>query len=217
MPGQPIIDFGWSRDTSGYVLSPGKLPRKRPGQSEKEWLLRAEMSDIQAERIVGKGGKLQNTKPLQNFPGLYRIFAKITSAAGLLDFVKKFGPLTFAGLPGGKGDVVEELLESASKLANQLHNFDRSSKPFVLLPSANMKMRIVNEKIGPRLIFSPSTLLDALWLQWALELTGGGKILQCLHCGDLFRAGPGLGRRGDAMFCCDEHRVEFNSLKRSKG
>jgi hypothetical protein len=216
MPGLPVIDFGWSRDTNGYVLLPGRLPRKRSGQSEKEWLLQAEMSEIQPERIVGKGGKLESGKPLQNFPGLYRIFAKITSAADLLAFVEKFGALTYAGFPGGKGDVVPELLESAREMADQLLKFGRRREP-VVLPSTNMKMRIVNEKIGPRLIFSPATLLDALWLQWALELTGGGKIVRCLHCGDLFRAGPGFGRRGDAMFCCDEHRVEWNSLKRSKG
>src|SRR5262245_43414455 len=119
MPGQPIIDFGWSRDTSGYLLLPGKLPRKSPGQSDEEWLLRAEMSEIQPERIIGKGGKLENNKPLRNFPDLYRIFSKVTSAEGLLDFVKKFGPLTFAGLPGGKGDVVPELLTSAREMATQ--------------------------------------------------------------------------------------------------
>lgn len=216
MPGQPIIDFDWSRDASGYVLLPGKFPPKKPGQSKKDWLLDAKFKEVEPERIVGKGGKRVSGKPLQNFPGLYRIFAKITSAADLLDFVTKFGPLTFAGQLEDKGDVVPDLLESAGEMATQLTRFGRQREP-VFLPSTNMKMRIVNEISGPRLIFSPSTLLDALWLQWALELTGGGKISECLQCGDLFRAGPGLGRRGDAMFCCDEHRVEFNSLKRSKG
>jgi hypothetical protein len=195
---------------------PGKSPPRRRGQSYKDWILNAEISQIQPERIIGKGGKLENGKPLKNFPGLYRDFAKVISAEDLLSFVEKFGPLTYTGVHDGKGDIVEDLLKAAREMAAQLHKFGRQREPFYL-PPTNMKMWLVNEKNGPRLIFSPWTLLDALWLQWALELSGGGKILQCLHCGDLFRAGPGLGRRGDAMFCCDQHRVEFNSLKRSKG
>jgi len=37
----------------------------------------------------------------------------------------------------------------------------------------------------------------------------------CAHCGAMFEAGRGAGRRADAKFCSDEHRVAFNSLKRS--
>jgi hypothetical protein len=38
---------------------------------------------------------------------------------------------------------------------------------------------------------------------------------QCVHCGTMFIAGAGTGRRLNAVFCCDEHRVRHNSLKRS--
>jgi len=31
-----------------------------------------------------------------------------------------------------------------------------------------------------------------------------------------FEAGRGTGRRLDAKFCSDEHRIAFNSLKRSR-
>ena len=39
---------------------------------------------------------------------------------------------------------------------------------------------------------------------------------KCRYCETVFLVGPGTGRRMDALFCCDEHRVRYNSLKRSK-
>lgn len=38
---------------------------------------------------------------------------------------------------------------------------------------------------------------------------------QCLFCGDRF-APSERGRRADAKFCCDEHRITFNSRRRSQ-
>jgi hypothetical protein len=64
--------------------------------------------------------------------------------------------------------------------------------------------------------FHPNTLLDGLWLQFAQAMTRGTQIRTCMHCADLFEAGLGTGRRLDAKFCSDEHRIAFNSLKRSK-
>lgn len=215
MPEAPLIDFTWLRDRGGYVLLPARSPRK-PANADADWILQVKATEIQPERIVGKGGDLEERKIIKNFPGLYRTFAKITSPIDLLKFVEKFGALTRAGFAGGNGDVVPTLLDSARAMATQLDKFGRQSEPFVL-PSMNLKLFVTNRKNGARLVFSPATLLDALWLQWALELSGGGKLMQCLYCANLFRAGPGFGRRSDSLFCCDDHRVEFNSFKRSKG
>ena len=62
----------------------------------------------------------------------------------------------------------------------------------------------------------PTSLLDALWLQLGQALTANVQFRQCEHCGNFFEAGRGTGRRFDAKFCSDEHRIAFNSLKRSK-
>jgi hypothetical protein len=67
-----------------------------------------------------------------------------------------------------------------------------------------------------RLRVSPRSLLDALWLQLGQKLSDGGVIRQCEQCGGWFEAGPGSGRRSDAKFCSDEHRVIFNSRRRSR-
>jgi hypothetical protein len=62
----------------------------------------------------------------------------------------------------------------------------------------------------------PSTLLDGLWLQFGQAVTRGSRIQTCAHCGAWFEAGRGTGRRLDSKFCSDEHRIAFNSLKRSR-
>jgi len=60
-------------------------------------------------------------------------------------------------------------------------------------------------------------LRDALWLQFGQAMMREGQLRLCPHCAHWFETGLGTGRRKDARFCSDEHRVTFNSLKRSKG
>src|SRR5262249_35479431 len=69
---------------------------------------------------------------------------------------------------------------------------------------------------SPQLRFLPSSLLDALWLQVVQELAGGATVRQCRHCGRWFETGAGTGRRLDATFCSDQHRIDYNSLRRSR-
>lgn len=37
----------------------------------------------------------------------------------------------------------------------------------------------------------------------------------CQHCREIFPVGPGTGRRLDAIFCSNDHRVRYHSLKRT--
>jgi hypothetical protein len=71
-------------------------------------------------------------------------------------------------------------------------------------------------KRAPRWSFATYCLHNALWLQFGQAMMREGQLRLCPHCGDWFETGFGTGRRKDARFCCDEHRVTFNNLKRSK-
>ena len=70
---------------------------------------------------------------------------------------------------------------------------------------------------APRIRLTVDSLRAALWLQLGQALSKGVTVQQCQHCGSLFETGPGTGRRLDAKFCSDQHRIAFNSIKRSKG
>jgi hypothetical protein len=68
-----------------------------------------------------------------------------------------------------------------------------------------------------RLKLTPNDLLGALRLQSAQALIDPhGHMQECQQCGDWFEVGPGTRRRGDAKFCSDHCRIQFNSLKRSR-
>jgi hypothetical protein len=57
-----------------------------------------------------------------------------------------------------------------------------------------------------RLIFRPSSLLAAMWIQFAQAVTEEFQLRQCDFCGDYFQVGPGA-RRLDATTCSDVCRV----------
>jgi hypothetical protein len=67
----------------------------------------------------------------------------------------------------------------------------------------------------PRLSYKVGSLYEALWLQLGQKISSGHDLRRCAFCGEWFEAGAGTARRADAKFCSDEHRINFNSQKRS--
>jgi hypothetical protein len=202
MAALPNIQLDWLKDPKGYHL------------------------DEMRQRVVrngGRGDKLVLSRPLDSSQTLFRIFAnEATTPEGVLDFVQRYGPLTTYG--NDQGDRVGEVIRRAEIMRDTLKWM-----------SAQPRRQMVGEEtfFGPGVPlfawldwdrrsnspvwrFRPDTLIDGLWLQFAQSVTRGVHIRSCAHCGDLFETGLGTGRRLDAKFCSDEHRIAFNSLKRSK-
>jgi hypothetical protein len=190
-----VIDFTWYRDPKGYELVPAKLPKLRPGQS----ILDAPSNGIEPARIVRNGDQLQSYRPLE-MPNLVGEFIKMaTSEAGVLEFVRMYGPLTHSG-HRGKGEVVPEIIDQAKYMARY------GSKGL-----NQLKAWIVADQDGLRLKVRPTCLLDALWLQLAQTNTQS-KV--CPFCHEPFLVSVGVGRK--SKFCRDEHRIKYNSLRRSR-
>jgi hypothetical protein len=57
-----------------------------------------------------------------------------------------------------------------------------------------------------RIVFKPSNLLAAMWVQFAQAVTEELQMRQCEFCGEYFQVGPGAARE-DARFCKDVCRV----------
>lgn len=198
----PVIQFqGW-RDREGYRLVEGTTHNR--------------------QRIVrnGRGNdSMEPISPLKESKTLYRLFAKVETPDDLLRFVRDYGLLTLSGL--GKSDDVGYVMRHA-RLMRDLLKWIASNQPPPLeleTPPCNVHALVVWDRKEKTLRWElrPSTLLDALWLQFGQAVTRGDYIRTCTHCGEWFEAGRGTSRRLDAKFCCDEHRTAFNSLKRSKG
>lgn len=75
---------------------------------------------------------------------------------------------------------------------------------------------VPDAKRGLQLEITAETLISALWWQLARRLSGEAKLIECRHCGEWFEVGAGSGRRADSQFCCQEHKVRFFSLERSR-
>ena len=192
------IDFTWCFDTKGY--------RPKGG------------------RLVRNGGDLQAYRPLELYPTLFKIFSECRSEKNVVDFVSKFGPLITSrpdlimtralGLPAvmaARGDSIREVIQQAKWMAKLLSNHKADTPQ---IPLTSLEAFLVTGRGEIRLKLSPSRLIDGLWLQAAQSITSGRDLQECLHCGELFEVGPGSGRRLDAKFCKDEHRIAFNNRRR---
>jgi hypothetical protein len=201
----PTIQLDWLKDPKGYHL--------------------AEVGRPKLLRVVRNGDtrdKLVLGRPLDSSDTLFRTFANTaTTPEGVLAFVQRFGPLTVYG--NDRGDLVDEVIRRAANMRSTLQwiaaqpRRPPSDKTF-FGPGISLSAWVSWDAASnsPRWHFHPQTLIDGLWLQFAQAVTRGIRICTCVHCGDLFETGLGTGRRLDAKFCSDEHRIAFNSLKRSK-
>jgi hypothetical protein len=172
----------------------------------------------------GKPNELQAYRPLDCYESLYAEFARVNSPEDVLDFIERFGPLTREGLDARKGELVNGALvhaEAIRELLADSSSGDGRHRLAVIGQANPFAGLVVSLDIDPadtslRLRLAPASLLDALWLQAVQELSSGATVRQCRHCGHWFETGARTGRRLDAKFCSDKHRIAFNSLKRAK-
>jgi len=195
------INFTWCRECNSrdYI----EIEPTRTKVSATTILGRAiEMGEMMP-RIVAKGVRLDRYQPLKEFPDLYERFAQLQTQADVVKFIRTFGPLTEAGFPKGQGDNLVTALSSAKgmKAGNIYHGHIVSV------------LRLVE---GPtRLQIEPPSLIDALWIQFAQDVSRGDARV-CKQCGALFATGPDAKRKRRALFCSDECKIRFFSLKRSR-
>jgi hypothetical protein len=223
------IDFEWWRDDAGYRYVPAAPGNPEPSEMSPLYKLiepiRSAISGGRPARIVRRGGKLVPYRPFDKVDRLYRIFASLgTTGEELLDFVNRFGPLTEYGnqecgeevlFALSAASVMRDLLScSAGERATYFSQFGEKGVAWSRIDVALTFNPMSNK---PQFRFTPPTLINALWLELGRALSSDASIRNCLHCGGWFEAGPGTGRREDAKFCSDAHRIAFNSRKRREG
>jgi len=197
----PTIQFNNWRDPQGYRL------------------------DDQKQFVVRNGKRNDNFEVLEplNNKALYGAFSNdVVKAEDVLKFVQSYGPLTDQG--NDQGDEVHYVLWHAERMRDLLKLM--SARRRTARPAKAFGLPLMPLFAGinwdaktnlPRWVMQPHTLLDGLWLQFGQAITRGARIQTCRLCGEWFEVGYPSDRRLDSKFCCDEHRVQYNSLKRSKG
>jgi hypothetical protein len=232
VPTSPIY-LKWARDVTGYELVPATPGR--PNASALGALATTSAAGSWATTldriyfgtpmlVVPRGGQAISYEPLDR-DGLYARFAGLRTPEDLLEFMNKFGPLTDAGASVAKGEDVANILNHSKAFRSILSIDDKELSKLAALAGENgkqisrMDFFIVEDRASGtlRLQFRPPDLLSALWLQLGQKISRNRPFRECRYCGSWFECGSGTGRRLDAIFCKDDHRVLFNSRKRSKG
>jgi hypothetical protein len=196
------------------------------------------------EVVVPNSAQRVPYRPLTKYGDLYNVFANIKSSTELVRFCDSFGPLSQNAVGDSVADMLRgaeffrELLHHKQDGSRKLASFFKSlmrdwakrsyertgglwpggkNASFDSIPLvATVSMGADPEK-GVRLMITTDTLIGGLLWQLGQKLSGSSNFRECRQCGRWFEAGPGTARRVDAEFCSDDHRVRFNSLKRSKG
>jgi hypothetical protein len=121
----------------------------------------------------------------------------------------------------GSGEDVADDLEEAAWFRRCLDNNGNPSRIRSIIEARTLNYRLCevvpgsSTEAGLELRIKPGFFLQALQFQLFQNLSSSAVGKFCRQCGIWFRVGPGL-RRSDSKFCSDEHRVLFNSAKRSK-
>lgn len=220
----PRLNFTSYRDRKGYRLI-GKEPPPK-GKFDLKQFLAKRPDQITSGRleegydweemmprygkwisgyIVGNGGKSMPLD-LNQYPHAFEEYAKIKTPDELTAFITKFGPLT-----RDKRQVAIDLLDQA----RQMREYMRAKKVSPVLRTLTALLYNDPKSGQLEIQVTPTSLLDALWLQLEHAQSSDAVFKTCPYCKTPFAAGGNSGRLRNAEFCSPEHRKRFNSLARS--
>ena len=205
-------------------------PEFTPGVTLPELWRASRPADLgNPERIVPNGGTRTPYRPSETIDLIFCEFVSTDpTAEGLRDFMNRFGPLTRPGLDPEVGEPVKDATEFLAFLTEFIDAWGEETKSVRKRALAKVLgtdgLRVAGVEV--RLVFdertqAPRTQQVALDLETALFLRLFDVLLsdtvlrRCKHCNALFTAGLGTDRHLNARFCSDEHRILFNSLKRT--
>lgn len=206
------IDFEWSVAEAGYKIE----TRRRKGIK----------SDEEEQMIVQCAGPIRTTTPVAVTDNLFLIFSKIFTNEDYIEFANNFGFLTKEGQKAGE-EPLKTWLFLKFGLANMIEVWagdDESAEIYLIGEEGYVASKNIEAVVKPdkdtgemRLIFRPTSLLDAINLQFAQTMLSNVTANVCKNCGNLFTAGPGGQRsRKDAETCTVECKNNFNNDRKAK-
>jgi hypothetical protein len=197
------IDFEWSRAYS----SRGKVAYA-----------------VKDGRICQVGDRRQSYSPFK-LGQIYLEFAQLDgSADACVTFAEKYGLLTAkAALSEPPSEDLKfwqaqirmmlgnvRMLPNVVRVANSRGTYAKVGKVDVLLVPGE------GADAAPVLVMEPGDLLQAMNLEMAHFISGGGRLTPCRNCGLFFQAGRSGGKRAIAQFHSDECKRAFHNSRRGK-
>jgi hypothetical protein len=204
-----LIDFQWTRCPDRYEIAVVKEnPRDKKSTAH--------------QVITAKSERFESYRPLDGFPFLFSMFADADSTPkGMLAFTNGFGVLgdMEQGPPPAfgrhiHGQMLEELLQHHSMVRRALKAFEQND-PRELIKCINLRRFAGATAIrlqqvahgGMGVAFVPQSLIQAIWLQFALHASSGAQLMRCERCGTPFTVGTHTGRRNTSKWCSNACKV----------
>jgi hypothetical protein len=199
------IDFDWSRAYSTRPSAPAYA--------------------IEDGKIRQIGERRQSYSPFRLGAPVYLEFAQLDgSPEACLAFAEKYGLLReqarLAKPPSEdfsfwKSEIKRmstnvRMLPSVVRTASSRGTYAKVGKVDVLLVPG------VGVDAPPVMVMEPGDLLQAMNLEMAHFISGGGRLIACRNCGVLFQAGRAGGKRAIAQFHDDDCKHAFHNAKRGK-
>jgi hypothetical protein len=218
------LSLKWPIDLSGYHLE-----EERAGKTLSDYAL----SEPPGPSIVRNGGKMESHDVMQ-IAALYNRLADCSpDEKGALKFVSKFGFLSSKNARSERVENISKQIEVVRSLVGLRKSEDweqledwmmEHSKAFRLNP----EFYAGDAGDPPKMFFAPSSLIDAIYLQFFQDISTEAKFKLCKRpgCGEWFSYGPGIRdpktgkqRRETAEYCspgCQKQHAYANSKVKSK-
>ena len=194
------------------------------------WPVDQEGYEVKRKRIVRRGGPLRWETPIASFTMLYLNFAQLPEEPqNICEFADHFGYLglsrparsTPEDLVGPRGEAIADWQEAITAMrtwveiwkSGTLNWFNPANMAGLKITNLEANLISTPPDGRPGFCIRPASLRDAMMVQFAIAVAGGGIVRECRHCGIWFEAGR--GRRRHAEFCSNEHKVTYhNEMKR---
>lgn len=195
-----IVRFSWERDAAGYEIV------DRPA-IKGETLLGSFPGGTYVKR---RGGVMEPYEPLKTH-GLYRRLADTDKTPeGALSFIKEFGNPNMMDADEYDVERLYPFIENMKEGISLTHKGEWGVLADAFNSAAIRRHGFGHMTIGfdfqtgdkrPTITLRPRSLISAIWLQFALDCSGGAKLRKCRWCPEFFKYGPGTGHRNTAVYC----------------
>jgi hypothetical protein len=167
-----------------------------------EWGVAARGYTIVEGIVVPNKGPLLVTQPLQQYPGLFKQFAKLEpTAAGAAKFANGFGLLQSDPNQNRLADWFTMSRDFAELANGTSANWSEDQKSSLIRVNEIIRTGVMTEISKVGLVLKPRSLLAAMALQLGFWLQSSDRIGQCTECGNTWLIGPETGHRVSRKYC----------------
>jgi hypothetical protein len=197
------------KSISGAKEVPWRLPMPLLSCVAFEWIVASkgytivENKEANCQLVVPLKGPSRVTQPLQQYPVLFKQFAKLEpTAAAVVSFANRFGLLQSDPNQNGLAHWFASSRDFAELTNGTSATWSEGEVSSLTRLDEILRTGVITEITKVGLVLRPISLLAAMALQFGFWLQDSDdRIGQCAECGNTWLIGPRTGHRGSRKYC----------------